>query len=386
MKIKYITIFLPLLFCAFLLNPGDDQRISKKADDDNSKYTSVGNIGLTLTNFGTYGHGFSLWPRQPNAEYPLGSGIEHIFDGGLWIGAFTSNDASGNGKQGPFVTTGAIDVSSVSSTRGGGFEYTNAPGSRIVERSSLLESKFFSPEAVSHQDFVMDFTDTNTTFSGGEIIQDHNPIGISVHQEAYAWNFTFANNFVIMNYWIKNVSRKYLDSIYVGLWTDAVVRNTNITSPRSGGTFFDKGGNGYSDSMKIAYEFDATGDIGFTDSYLGVQFLGSSTQYDSVNFNSWQFRNTSSTELFAPQNDIERFRKLQGYFGNLTWPFNLSPPLKSPSNRSIMISAGSFRSLAPGDSINVVFAIVLLKNQEQTLLHLILKSRREICIQALNGH
>jgi hypothetical protein len=361
MKFKYCIYFLPLFLCAFTFNSGDDKRFTKKLDDDNSKFTSIGNIGLTLTNFGMYGHGFSLWPRQPNAEYPLGSGIEHIFDGGLWVGAFTSNDASGSGRQGPFVTTACIDVSSISSTRGGGFEFTNAPGSRIIERSSQLESKFFNPSAISHQDFIMEFTDTNTVFSNGEIIQDHSPIGLVISQQTYSWDFTFANNFVIMNYWIKNVSAKYIDSVYVGLWTDAVVRNTNITSPRTGSSFFDKGGNGYADSMKIAYEFDATGDIGFTDSYVGVQFLGSSTDYDSVNFNSWQFRNTSSTEMFAPQNDIERYRKLQGFFGSFTWPFNLNPPLKSPSNRSILISAGSFRTIAPGDSINVVFAIITAK-------------------------
>ena len=91
----------------------DDYTLLKTMDDDNSKYTNVGNIGLTITNFGTYGHGFSLWPDQPSCEYPRGSGIEHIFDGGLWIGAFTSNDSLGSGKQGPFVTTGAVDASSV---------------------------------------------------------------------------------------------------------------------------------------------------------------------------------------------------------------------------------------------------------------------------------
>ena len=31
---------------------------------------------------------FHLWPDQPSCEYPKGSGIEHIFDGGLWIGGF----------------------------------------------------------------------------------------------------------------------------------------------------------------------------------------------------------------------------------------------------------------------------------------------------------
>ena len=69
-----------------------EKKIYKTNDDDNSKYTNVGNIGLTVTNFGTYGHGFSLWPDQPSCEFPLGSGIEHIFDGGLWIGGFIGND------------------------------------------------------------------------------------------------------------------------------------------------------------------------------------------------------------------------------------------------------------------------------------------------------
>ena len=30
--------------------------------------------------------GFTLWPGQPSCEYAKGSGIEHLFDGGLWIG------------------------------------------------------------------------------------------------------------------------------------------------------------------------------------------------------------------------------------------------------------------------------------------------------------
>ena len=88
MKYKLLFIFIILLFCAFNYNGGDDKKFNKKLDDDNHHYTDVGNIGLTVTNFGTYGHGFSLWPEQPSCEYPLGSGIEHIFDGGLWIGVW----------------------------------------------------------------------------------------------------------------------------------------------------------------------------------------------------------------------------------------------------------------------------------------------------------
>ena len=223
MKSKFVLFFFIAASFGFVYHTGNgDKKLKKTLDDDNSKYTNVGNIGLTVTNFGMYGNGFALWPQQPSCEYPLGSGIEHIFDGSLWIGGFTSSDAEGHNRLGPFVSTGSVDASSVS-TRGGGFEFTNNPGSKIIERSSLLDSRFYNPSAVSHQDFIMDYVDTNLVLSNGESIQGHNPLGVAVHQETYAWNYPFADFFVIMNYTIKNVSNKYLDSLYVGLWTDAVV-------------------------------------------------------------------------------------------------------------------------------------------------------------------
>ncbi|HZW39346.1 MAG TPA: hypothetical protein VFF33_08620 [Ignavibacteriaceae bacterium] len=370
---KIPFLLLSLSFLAFINTPDDDKKITKKVDDDNSKYMNIGNVGLTVTNFGTYGHGFSLWPEQPSAEYPINSGIEHIFDGGLWIGGFISNDSLGNGRTGPFVTTGAVDAASVSA-RGGGFEYTNLPGSKIIERSSLLTSKFYSPDAVSHQDLIADYTDTSMYLSNGELIEGHVPLGLSVHQESYAWNYPFADFFVLMNYTIKNVSNKYVDSIYIGLWTDAVVRNTNVTSPRTGGTFFSKGGDGYADTLKIAYEFDAAGDVGFSDSYIGVQFLGSTPALpeivylnndtvSSVNFNCWQFRNTQDPNLFAPQVDVERYEKMQGYFGGTNrYGKGINPnDLKQPSNRSIMITAGPYITLAPGDSVNIVYSFTFAK-------------------------
>lgn len=365
MKTKYLLF---LFFSIFFINTANaqdsDKKLQKIADDDNSKFTNVGNIGLTLTNFGMYGNGFSgRWPKQPSCEYPIGSGIEHIFAGGLWIGGYVSKDAAGTGRTGPFVTTGAVDKSSVSS-RGGGFEYTNLPGKRISERSSLLTSKYFSPNAVSHQDFVMDFVDTNRVLlsSNNEAIPDHIPLGLSIHQEAYVWNYTFANFFVIMNYWIKNVSDKYIDSVFAGLWTDTVIRNT-IISPPGTSNFFTRGGNGYDDSLKIGYEFDSNGDIGFTDSYVGIQFLGASPTKHTANFVSWTHSNTTDPLFFTPMDDLQRYEKMLGYFADgakFGDAVKLST-LQAPSNRSVLVSSGPFSKIAPGDSINVVFAIVCAK-------------------------
>ncbi len=345
---KFYFILISLLLFGSLTFSQESRILPKALKDDNSKYTNVGNIGLTITNFGMYGHGFTLWPRQPNCEYPKGSGIEHIFDGSLWIGGIVDGQYR--------VTTGSVDAASVG-TRGGGFEFTNSPESMIIERSSLLTSKFYSPQAISHQDFIAEYSDTSTRLLSGEVIPDHIPLGISVRQESYAWNFPFADFFVIMNFWIKNVSNKPIDSVYVGLWTDAVVRNTNITSPRVGSPFYTHGGNGYIDSLRLGYEFDYDGDPGFTDSYFAVKYLGSEPPINNAYFQSWQFRNTTDPIYFSPLDDIQRYQKLSQSLRR----DRIDPLRTTPSNRSFLVSTGPFTRIAPGDSINVTFAIICAK-------------------------
>ena len=56
-----------------------------------NNYTNIGNIGLAVTSFGMIGNEFnaSFWPAQPSCEYPFSpvpSRIEHLFNGGLWVG------------------------------------------------------------------------------------------------------------------------------------------------------------------------------------------------------------------------------------------------------------------------------------------------------------
>lgn len=94
MNIRLLFIFFTFSIYSFTLLPGDDdKRFPKVLTDDNSKFTTVGNIGITVTNFGTYGNGFgSFWDaNQPSCEFPRGSRIEHLFDGGLWIGGYQAD-------------------------------------------------------------------------------------------------------------------------------------------------------------------------------------------------------------------------------------------------------------------------------------------------------
>ncbi len=334
-------------------------------DDVNNKYTNVGNITLTVTNYGTLGKGYC--GSQPSCQYPKNSGIEHLWLGGIWVGGIKGGQVR--------VSTGAIDVSNALKQEG--FEYFNAPGSTILERSSLQTSPNYRPDAISHQDFVCEFFDTVTTG-----VQNHNPMGVKVLLETYTYDLNFANFFVILNYKIVNIGYNNdtspIDSLYIGLWKDCVVRNINVTPGCNVGTsFFSKSANGFIDSMRMEYIYDHSGDIGFTDSYVGVKLLGASPKPagDTVKsfYTIWQFKNTTDQYYFSPQTDDARLLKLKGF---LTY----TPPTRidttrintlrlNPGNRTTLLSYGPFKQSNGTplslryqlDTVNIVFAIIAAK-------------------------
>ncbi|NIR73196.1 hypothetical protein GWN42_32045, partial [candidate division KSB1 bacterium] len=366
--VRFLSILLFLLLFSLKSYPQQETRLYKALVDDDSKFTNIGNIELTITNFGTLGHGFAI-SGQPSCEFPKGSSIEHLFDGGLWVGGIKAGEK--------LVTTGAVDASSVVNVLQG-FEFTNSadPTDVVVERSTLLDSKFFSLDAVSHQDFIADYTDRNTFVpETGDRIPEHKPLGIDVHQETYAWALTFANAFVILNYEITNASDEPIENMYVGLWVDTMVGNTQLTpnmGPNRTWNFRDDG-NSYVDSLRLAYEYDFDGESGFAESYIGVKLLGSIPfpEGDSARaiFNMWQFRNNEDPIFFSPTTDDQRYDKLSRGFNTRpdlsdpnspTYWRNLEGSI-GPNNRTMLLSTGPFRTVNPGETINVVFAIVTAK-------------------------
>jgi hypothetical protein len=131
------------------------------AQISDEKVTSSSSISATVNNLGLLGNAYRgsyTALGYPSLTFPAGSGIEHLVQGGLWVGAF---------KQGaPLVTTGALLLSGNGSSNGyiagvPGFEFTAPVGSKIAVRSSLSRSPAYNPSAVSHQDFITTFTDKN---------------------------------------------------------------------------------------------------------------------------------------------------------------------------------------------------------------------------------
>ena len=56
------------------------------------KYTTASRLGLTVNNFGTIGRPNvrTNTSGPPSMAYPRGSGVEHLFEAGLWIGAYVN--------------------------------------------------------------------------------------------------------------------------------------------------------------------------------------------------------------------------------------------------------------------------------------------------------
>jgi len=354
-----------------------DRRLSKTSVDDYVHYTTVGQIGMTVTNFGLLGEGYNN-PDQPSCmyrQYPdnIKEQIEHFSYSGLWIGGIV------NGEK--HVSTAIVD--GVFDYAAEGFEFVSN-GDSVRVRSSILTSPVFDTLAVSHQDLIARFHDRKD-------VVEHTPMGLDIVLETYAWNYSFADAFVILNYAIINNGTAPIENIYAGIWADASIGNmnyTNIYEPGGGWSWYDNL-NGFDQTVfdpvktddlegiprDIAYQFDADGDNGYSESYLGISVLGASQprEYWNSHFNQWPWVTLSDLtypELVMPVDDAQRYDKLKstqpirpGFTGYSSEGF----PTETRS-WMMLLSAGPFGSvqndldstlwtLPVGDTVNVVFAV-----------------------------
>jgi|TARA_B100001093_G_scaffold269187_2_gene257349 hypothetical protein len=372
---KYLFSILTILFISTEL-------VGQTFDE---KTTTSSNVRLNVTNSGTYGNAFRGYKNgsgNPSGEYPAGSGVEHLFESGIWFGGLINGSTVG-------VSTAAVDAPQGYSTGAAGFELYPEQGDVLKELSSLRNSPYYSPEAISHQDFIGVYSDVNVQVPGTQIqVGGHiDPLFIKVKSRSFNWNYGFSDFFVILDFDIENVGGYTIDSAYFGLWANTVVRNINVTPAGSGGAaFYNKGGNGYLDSLQMAYCYDHSGDVGFTDSYVGQKFLGAedkngfqhpiSNPRFNAHFNAWQFNSTSDPVYFQPTNDNTRYQKLtKGLNDQPCWNQNNSSnsscgsksyqeQLNDLGNRSDLVSVGPFLNFEPGDHIKVSYAYIFARKKE----------------------
>ena len=184
-----------------------------------TRVTDNNRVGITTTNYAFYGNNFQS--RAPSLEFPLGSGYEHMVRAGLWFGALGITD-TGEVRR---VSTGAFDASTSNS---GPASTEFIPTSVIVERSKLTNSRYYSPDAVSEQDFVCAFTD-DPGRKAPLSVENHLPLGIEVRQEFYNWSFAAFSDLVVCHLTFRG-TRNLLREVFVGMFAELASGAKNLYS------------------------------------------------------------------------------------------------------------------------------------------------------------
>lgn len=358
------------------------------ADPATNLLTNVGLLGLTLTNLGYFGNAFSN-RNQPSGEYPLHSHVEHVYRGGIWVGA-RATDGSVH------VSTGAQDANGLQEGDDirefeDFFEHSPCPVGENNVRiwSNNQNADNYNPAALATQHFELFFDDYTQVESGS-----HTPLGVKVRLRALAWGNPFADDFVILNYTLinytggcENVGGTELRDVYLGLWIDTTVGNTDFKTPYDSQAanrwdFWDDlngawGPVGLVDpaftvpsdpNIWMGYEHDADGDEGLATSWIGYRLLGTNREPAAVegkrpvSFNLWRFRGVPERDD-EYENPDEPGLMLPGKYqimsnGNFDVGETPENDYRAASNWVGLMSIGPFPTWAPGDTLSITFAIV----------------------------
>ena len=112
------------------------KKLNKTSVDDFTHFHNVGNLGLTVTNYGLLGNGYlTALKDQPSCQYKYHSNldkerVEHFSYAGLWFGGIGGM----NGEEQPLVSTAIVD--GVFEYGEAGFEFTNSddPGDVVHDQ------------------------------------------------------------------------------------------------------------------------------------------------------------------------------------------------------------------------------------------------------------
>jgi len=324
---------LVFLICFLICNIGEAQNVSKYATNNNdginirTESSSPDDILLIKQGFNmrvwlgsnaTIGLGANQDFNVPDGlglEYPVGSKIEHLFGGGIWIGAIVDTGTSGNPRRVIAVTTGyggsssgyvremfghltdrdTFYTASISDLYSPNRRRVDDDGDGKIDEDELDgydndgDGKFDEDyNAVSESDVYIAYVDTFHS----PIVLGHIPLGIKVWQRSYAWASRVKEPIVIMEYNIINVGRRRLDSVYLASYADMDVGPANVSG------FYERNFSGYLPDVRTAFTHNPT-DKPATP--LGMTVLGTPKRLDSLRYTfQWHARqNNPSSDAIA---------------------------------------------------------------------------------------
>ena len=137
--------------------------------ENNYKWHKIGKLWNRVTNYGMLGDD-SYEDRSPSCDYPGGSGNSYLYRGSLWLSGFVN----------------------------GNFHCSKVEDSEYSPIDSV--HKITGDAALSDEDIYTKYYDVKAPLAPG-----HKPLGLEVTERSYAWSASYAADFIIYEYTIKNV-------------------------------------------------------------------------------------------------------------------------------------------------------------------------------------
>ena len=348
---------------------------------DGSPVHDVGELRLHMSNWGMFGS----WPGSgfpfsaaPSGEWPAGSGIEHVFAGGLWVAALKGGVPAVSQAAYQFELRPSQDVRDVVYHSGtgapGGIRYP-FPGADD-DNDGIADEEFLDGydndldgqidedfAAISDQMLSRLYSDFEPAAT--QIYPEHNPLNIVVRERSYQWENDDYDDFVGIDYEITNTGNTLLEDVYVGVFYDGDVGNRDDTNYYENdvaafrrATMCTEHG-----SVKLDYGYMADELIG---SGFAVLLLDHPTDPygesapTTVHWSSFAgFSGAASYEDGGdPTNDFERYELMSSQ--------TIERDGTVPRDYRILLSAGPFESLAPGATIKFSVALVAFPLEDAT--------------------
>jgi len=181
--------------------------------------SSIGNLGVFVTNYGLIGDYMVI---DASMEWPAGSANLYLFEGRIWFGA---------------MVDGAKYVNSAH-TLGANIEW--GPSKDDADTVKVITGD----EAVSELDTYCIYTD-------GTDENAERAMGIKVIQRTYTWSISYLDDFIIYDLTFINEGGKDLQDVYIGFCMDC-----DVSSAEGAECYIDDL-TSYDPVNKISYMYDA---------------------------------------------------------------------------------------------------------------------------------